>query len=832
MPSQLTQTQRFLTTEFTNKKRLNVATIWLKPESASASAEDAIKAPGSLVCNLNEWGDTDRNAGACLIDGYVELKITSPDDVWFRHFAPLVDARAAFGLNRKPVSSVILKIEDPTTIDRWENLWPKGHTDKGGRFVSTKFVYSLEPTIRSKAIWRYSSPLPGSRFAEDLVVWRPKGKPATDDSELGLEDLEARPIHTVQMADIVRAIAFATLGYWIEIYLEGLTEWDEMLTRILGGWIARLVREGTAINARGKSLEGACWSPIDSVTTASDLFTFLEKMGAKKDLGVAFLHAETALERDPLAPVPGWPSIERLFGIHAKIGIRRAFRAGIDIDAIERMSERYVYDKGTQEYLDRERLLQDLSPYEHKHDHLIERYATEAIIIGKKAHNPFKLYAASSLRTDVDHREFRPGHEPGAILRSSRVYGLLNADAEPCDDEYRLFNTFSGFSIKPSAVVDQTLMIEVVGMLNQVLGLLTQNNPNQMRWLQQFIAWIVQHPEKKPQVCPVIIGGQGIGKSFFGGDLMDALFGRMAGTADAASLTDNKFLITPFIGKLITFIDEVRLESIGAINIIKRLVRSHSVSGQMKFGHQKDWYIPSRILIASNSPDIGLTPADAADRAFFFIMSYTAENMQKSDLEFLNWANELKPFYAKFTEMLKLVPVRQHLMRHFMDFETTQIELENLQYSSRNDENVVRSVMSAPRAVGRKIVADARVLQGADITAWFNMAALREAIKRHEGPRTKIEPHQVREDWERCGVIEKQRGDWFKFKFKYGTLLERLGTAHGLELHNDWEYVPDDYGDNDIVSTQGAPNWRGNTQKGSSRGQPRSSYNPDYMEPE
>jgi hypothetical protein len=195
----------------------------------------------------------------------------------------------------------------------------------------------------------------------------------------------------------------------------------------------------------------------------------------------------------------------------------------------------------------------------------------------------------------------------------------------------------------------------------------------------------------------------------------------------------------------------------------------------------------------------------------------------------LNWATELKPFYTKFTEALKSVPVRQHLMRYFMDFETTQVELENLQYSSRGDENVVRSVMSDPRRVGRKIVADARVMQGLDITAWFNSAALRDAIRRHEGPRTRIEPHQVLEDWSRCRVIEKERGDWYRFRFRYRTLLKALGDAHGLELHNDWEYVlGEDDGDNDVRSTAGAPGWRGNKQKGQSR----SSYNSDYMPPE
>ena len=103
--------------------------------------------------------------------------------------------------------------------------------------------------------------------------------------------------------------------------------------------------------------------------------------------------------------------------------------------------------------------------------------------------------------------------------------------------------------------------------------MLTRDNDVQMWWLKKFIAWTIQHPDKKQQVAPVIVGGQGIGKSVFGENLMQAVFGNLCGTASAALLTDNAFLITPFIGKLITFVDEVRLETAGAINEIKKIVR-------------------------------------------------------------------------------------------------------------------------------------------------------------------------------------------------------------------------------------------------------------------
>jgi hypothetical protein len=827
MPWEQTQLQRILTIEFITKRRLNAPVIWLRPESLSPSPDDALKTSGKLDTNLEEWRskDDERNLAARLTDGYVELSVKSPDDVWFQLLAAQLDTRAAFGPLDKPISSIIFKIEDPTTIERWGDLWPKGHKTKEGAWVETKLNYSTPPTKSANAIWRDSKPLPGSRFGGDLVVWRPRGKPPATDVELGLEDLEARPVPATNMESICRAIAFATLGYWIRIYLDGLEEWDTILTRTLGGWMARLVLEGQDINARGKSLEGVCWAPVDSPATVSELLTFLGKLGAKKDLGVAFLHAEAALQRSPTAPIAGWNAIETLLGPQAKVGIRRAFRAGLDIDAIEQMSDQYIFDRTAGEYLDRDELLKGLN-YAHKFDDMVGRHQNETIHVGKKAHNPFRLYAQSSLRTDVQHREFRPGHKPGAILRFSPVHGLLNGeDQHP--DEFKLLNTFPGFTIKPIAVVDQWVMGRATSMLDKMLALLTRDNDAQMLWLKKFNAQIAQHPEIKPQVCPIIVGGQGIGKSQYGDNFQRAMFGGMAGGAAADLLSDNKFVITPFVGKLITFIDEVKLESAGAINTIKKLVRADYVSGQFKRQDQRDYYIPSRLMIASNSPDIGLTPADAADRAFFFVMAWTAENKRMTDSEFQSWALTLQPFSSEFIQALESVVFKQHLMRYFMDLEVTRAELEDLEHSSRTDETVVRSTMSKARQVARDIVADARVLQGMDITAWFTTAMLRDAIKRVDGPRTKVEVSQVIMEYERAGVIEAIRGDLRKFKYKYGTLLEVLGKAHNLPITNNWDYEPDDYGDNEVASLGGGREWRGNKQRGKSGwGQKR---DPDYM---
>ena len=822
-----TEIQRYLTIDFITKRRLNAPTVWLKPESSAADAADAIRPPESLSTDLEEWRNPadERNLGVRLVDGFIELRIQAPDDGWASGLFDALDARAAYGAKR--VSAIILKIDDPTTIDRWLDLWPRGHRDKAGAWVETKFVASLAPTRVSKAIWRDSSPLPGSRYGGALVSWRPKGKPPADKPELGIEDLEARPIAPTSMEKVVRAIAFATLGYWVRIYLDGLKDWDESLTRTLGGWIARLVREGQDINARGKSLEQVCWSPIDSEETAKALLVYLGGLGATNDLAVAFMHAETALERTPQAPVAGWGAIETLFGPQAKVGLRRAFKAGIDIDAIERMSDQYALDISDHVYLDRDALLKGL-PYEHKRDALIERHEKDVVYLSNnKPKNPFRLYAASQLRTDVQRRDFLPGEAPASLLRVSHVHGILKTeDRHP--DEYLVLNTFPGFAIKPIGTVDPAMMSRALTLFDTMLALLCMDNTAQMLWLKKWLAWIVQQPAVKQQSCPVMIGGQGIGKSRFGSIFMKKMFGGLAGLDTMAK--DDRFIITPFLGKLITFVDEARMESVQTINQIKNIIRSDVVSGQMKFGHQQDFYVPSRVMLASNNPDIGLTAEDAADRAFFFITSWNAENKRMTDNEFLAWSLGHKPFYNEWEIALNDVAFRQHLMRYFVDLEVTREELEDLTLSSRNDASVVQSTMSRARKIGRAIVADARVLQGVDITTWFSSMHVRDAIKRYDDARNKVESYQVIEDWKRCGVLDQKGEDLYAFKWGYGRLLQKLGEAHNLPLPGNWpiEPVGSDWEPNDIRSVEVNPVWRGNKKSG---GQQRRPFDPDLMEP-
>ena len=330
--------QRALTVEFVTKRRLNLPAVWFRPQGSDPEAADALA--DKLDVDLGAWDGPEHNVGVRLENGHLELRIKAGDDAIAHAYLLAaehlrIDARAAFGVDQ--ISSVILNVEDQELIEPWAPRWPKGFKDKRGHWTETTVRTSSLATKSAKAIYRFSRPLPGSITPEGVVDWRPKGNAAALDIDIGIEDLEPRALAPTGMDALIRALAYATLVVWIRTYLDGLKDWDASLTRILGGWIARVEVEGRDINAKGKSLEGICWCPIDTREAALDLITFLAKLGANGDLGVAYLQGEAQLIRDPLAPVAGWTAVGGLFGQDGKQGIRRAFRAGLDLDIVERV---------------------------------------------------------------------------------------------------------------------------------------------------------------------------------------------------------------------------------------------------------------------------------------------------------------------------------------------------------------------------------------------------------------------------------------------------------------------------------------------------------------
>ena len=136
----------------------------------------------------------------------------------------------------------------------------------------------------------------------------------------------------------------------------GSTDWDASLTRIIAGWLAKIVPEGAAINAAGQEPRRRLLGPIDSPATAGQLLAFLQEHGhAPNEIGVTF-HPRRGPARArpdgacPRLVEPGG----RCWAFRPRWASGARSAPASTSTMIEALAERYIYDETSHHYLDRE----------------------------------------------------------------------------------------------------------------------------------------------------------------------------------------------------------------------------------------------------------------------------------------------------------------------------------------------------------------------------------------------------------------------------------------------------------------------------------------------
>src|SRR5690606_35460290 len=127
--------------------------------------------------------------------------------------------------------------------------------------------------------------------------------------------------------------------------------------------------------------------PVDDDSIAESLLYFVCEYlnDDEKHMRVrVYNDAVQKLERNPDAKIPGWPAMEALLGGHKVNALRSVLMPGSDVSALTKMADRYLYDEGTDEYIDRERFKTSAN-YVHPTDALIRRHKGDVVRVGGKA---------------------------------------------------------------------------------------------------------------------------------------------------------------------------------------------------------------------------------------------------------------------------------------------------------------------------------------------------------------------------------------------------------------------------------------------------------------
>ncbi len=817
-------------TKTINDQFIQVGAVFLKTSNKSPIDDDWAKT-NYRDTNLQTWIDDESlryyNAGFNLQAGWVDIDIDAADGLdpefnraVIRALEHLrVDTRFQFGRASVGAPTHVLVQLGEDESQNWEELVkfePKMFILDGRRYHVQ--LRSMPTHIKEANLVKAAkqSVMPGSIYTHktkpnqyDLSVWWADGKVART-----ARVVAATTPRRANFNELVRAISFAVFARTLrDHWVEGNRQ---TVAQKVCGWLARVVAESAAMNNH-EALSKDVFCPIDSEDMAERLIAFVCDLynDDEKHMRIrAFHDAVAKLERNPDARIPGWPAMDQMLGGEAVVALRTVLSPGSDVSHLSKMAERYVYDESDGLYIDRSRFFTS-SNYIHEATDLERRHKGDTVRIGGKPREAFKVFESSDMRKRIGMRDFYPDLNPGQIYRMSPI-GEIMSDEDEGENVLPVFNTWRGWPIGPVAVVDADLMNDIVSKLDRVLGYLTQDNEKQINWIKDWLAWTFQNPGKKQQIGWVVIGEQGIGKSWIGNVFMKALMGYLWGSA-SPKILEGSFVIGPFKDKMFVFVDEAKFTAEASVDEVKKLIRGTDIAGTEKYMESRNYNIYSRVMFASNRIDIGVGQSNVIDRALFFTKAYDKEFMSLTQPQFRAWAEGLKPFFSEFTKQIESRNVREHFIRYFMDRSVNIYEIESIKYSSSDDHNLIMANMSWPRRIAKYIIEEARIMEDFDICVPFTISDVNKRVAElsMEMGMRGVQGSRVLREFQDAGLIETiVLGGQKKMRFthKAGELTDLFGDAISTKLEPRFVYTEKDYGRNDCDGSK-LPGWRG-TKKG------------------
>jgi hypothetical protein len=771
--------------------------------------------------NLRVWIDDDLkqklNAAMTLHQGVVEVRFFGPDEslnaCFFAACAKLgLSPRYAIGRrSREWATSVLFKLRDDEAKrldDEYSSFKPKPFIlDDKRRGVVINYA---PPIKKGSNAHKVTTLMPGSLLWHEnatdyeLIVWR---------QESGQGDaVRWRTAPTqVEFFQLVRAAAYAAILNIVTV--KAWSSYPER--RSFCEWLARVVRDGQAINANVVFAKASRAIIADPHHAEALIALIAESKGLPetRDEGLGmFEFARKRLDADPgRIDVAGWSVIKERFGEEAHKALRTVLNVGADSTLLEDFAERYLFHSGESQFVDCQAFREGQAQFIFSKEGLILRHAPDQIQTRKKPIEAFPIFIKSKLRQDITDVEIYPDHPPGSIMRITRQ-GAIVADDDYAPEHSRLvFNEWRGLYVKPAKTIESALKAECIDKLDHMLSLVTNSKKPRADWIKAHFGWTLKHPGRKQQVALVCTGDQGTGKSFLCTDFAKAVFGRYAGKASVRAL-EKQFYIPNYVRKLWVSHDEVVSKS-ETIEIIKDLIRSTEISGEFKNKDAATYTTYARLAFTSNEANPGLARGNA-DRGLFQVTSITAESENLLPGQFQDMVKaKIAPFYESYAAFLERDDVRETYVKLLIDCAPDRIaQVEDLTHSAMRDADVAAEQLTPAQLVAKEILESGMIWGGYDIAMPFRMNNLMTRSKKASndlGFRQPVVPDAVRDLYSQAGLLRNLPGGEYLFKYKIGALLRLFGDFLGVSLRSNWGLEPNDDMPNDWREGDPMEPWKG-----------------------
>ena len=813
--------RRYTTTAW---RQLGSAVHYCLPRGDKPLDDDEGEALHVTDPDLAVWRDDLRkqklNAAIFLQQGVVEVTFFGPDqhlnEAFFQACGKVgIAPRFAIGRRNKPVAtSVLFKLRDDEAKrldEEYSAFKPKAFSLSDER--RGVIVRYAPPVRKGSKAHQVTTLLPGSLiWAQDgidydLIEWRSEdgvspGKP------------QKTSIQTLEFFQLVRAAAFASILTVIPPEI-----WQSQIApRAFAEWLARVVRDGAAINANvvfAKAARAIIADPNHAealiALVCEQRCTPTERDSTRAFCLETFQFARKRLEADPARlDVTGWAGIARIFGEESQKALRALLNVGADSTLLEDFAERYLYHSNRSEFVDRRAFREGQVNFIFSKESLYLRHAPDQIQTKKKAVEAFPIFVRSKLRQDVTDIEIHPDHIPGSIIRVTRQ-GSIVPDNDYAPEHSRLiFNEWAGLYVKPSKSIETALRIECNDKLDHMLSLVARTK-ERAAWIKAHFGWTLKHPGKKQQVALVCTGDQGTGKSFLCTDFARAVFGKYAGKASVKAFED-RFYIPNYMSKLWVTHDEVVSKS-ETIEIIKDLIRSTQVSGEFKNQNATTYTTYARLAFTSNEANPGLSRG-GVDRGLFQVTSITAESEGLLPAQFQDMTNKtVKPFYEDYFAFLERDDVRAAYVKLLIDCAPDRIsEVEDLTHSAMRDESVIAKQLTPEQLVACNILENGTIFNDYDIAMPFHFGSFAQRVKRSAfelGLGRGVLADSVLGLYFAAGILKRPPDGRYLFDYKIGALQRLFGEYLGVPLHSHWKLDINDDMPNDYENTDDMVPWKG-----------------------
>lgn len=172
-------------------------------------------------------------------------------------------------------------------------------------------------------------------------------------------------------------------------------------------------------------------------------------------------------------------------------------------------------------------------------------------------------------------------------------------------------NLWAGFGIDPSPDGDWNLF------LNFMLDVICAGNMGYLKYLLSWLADMIQNPENKKGTAVVLVGGQGIGKSFFA-EQVSKLFGQHSITISSARHLVGNFN-AHMEDKIFVFFDEAEgVKSFSAQAMLKEAITGRTRVVEPKGKNPFVVANITRFLLSSNTLS-GVIRASGDERRYFVL---------------------------------------------------------------------------------------------------------------------------------------------------------------------------------------------------------------------